>query len=90
MIPVWMTFRTRTPLTDNLEQLCSLNSHAEDSSFRGVFIARLLIHVHTQVDGATTDTEDSSMPSGIAAVCLFHLGIGALVVRGGLGMIVSY
>ena len=39
-------------------------------------------------DGVTTVTEDSSMPSGIAAVCLFHLGIGGLVVLGGLGLLV--
>jgi hypothetical protein len=39
-------------------------------------------------DSATTDTEDSPMPSGIAAVCLFHLGLGALVVLGGLALFV--
>lgn len=39
-------------------------------------------------DGATTDAENHSLPSGIMAVCLFHLGIGALAVLGGLGMLV--
>lgn len=39
-------------------------------------------------DNATTDTEDSSMPSGIAAVCLLHLGLGALGVLGGLALFV--
>lgn len=37
---------------------------------------------------ATADTEDSSTPTGIAVVCLFHLGLGALVVLGGLGLLV--
>jgi hypothetical protein len=39
-------------------------------------------------DSATTESENPSMPSGISAVCLFHLGIGALAVLGGLGSLV--
>ena len=39
-------------------------------------------------NGAGGDTEDSTLPSGIVAVCLLHLGIGALAVLGGLALFV--
>lgn len=40
-------------------------------------------------DNATPDAPDTTMPSGIVAVCLFHLGMGALVILSGLFLFVS-
>lgn len=40
-------------------------------------------------DNLTPDALDSTMPSGIVAVCLFHLGMGALVILSGLLLLAS-
>lgn len=37
-------------------------------------------------DGATADAEDAAMPAGVAAVCLLHLGLGAMALLGGLAL----
>lgn len=40
-------------------------------------------------DNVTPDAPDSTMPSGIVAVCLFHLGMGALVILSGFLLLIS-